>query len=77
MCYAIPARVIEINSSEATVDYGGIIKVVNIDLVDNINIGDYILIHAGFAIEKLAKESAEESLSTLKEYFEEVEKSGQ
>ena len=63
MCYAIPAKITHINAieDEATVDYGGIIKKVNISLV-KAKTGDYVLIHAGFAIEKLVTKSAEETL---------------
>ena len=66
MCYAIPAKIIEINGEEAKVDYGGVIKKINISLIDDPIKGDYILIHAGFAIEKLDKKSAEESLEIIK-----------
>ena len=69
MCYAIPAKIIEINGEEAKVDYGGVIKKINISLIDDPIEGDYILIHAGFAIEKLDKKSAEESLEIIKNDF--------
>ena len=60
MCYAIPAKIIEINGDEARVDYGGVIKKVNHTLIDNAKVGEYVLIHAGFVIEKLDTKSAEE-----------------
>ena len=50
MCYAIPAKILEINGETAKVDYGGVMKNVNICLLESLKIGDYILIHAGFAI---------------------------
>ena len=65
MCYAIPAKINEIRGENAVVDYGGVIKEVNITLVDA-KIGDYVLIHAGFAIEKLDPVAAEESLKILR-----------
>lgn len=74
MCYAIPAKIISIKGDEATVDYGGVKKKVNINLVDNVDVGDYVLIHAGFIIEKLDKHSAEESLQIIREYVNESEK---
>lgn len=74
MCYAIPAKIISIKGDEATVDYGGVKKKVNINLVDNVDVGDYVLIHAGFIIEKLDKRSAEESLQIIREYVNESEK---
>lgn len=74
MCYAIPACIINIKGDEATVDYGGVKKKVNINLVDNVDISDYVLIHAGFIIEKLDKRSAKESLQIIREYINESEK---
>ena len=70
MCYAIPARIIEIKGDEAVVDYGGVRKTANHTLVEGLKVGDYILIHAGFAIEKMDQKSAEESIKTIKEYAE-------
>ena len=74
MCYAIPAKILEINHDTAVVDYGGVQKTINLALVDNLKIGDYVLIHAGFAIEKLQKKSAEESLEIIRNYMAESEK---
>ena len=67
MCYAIPAEVLEINGDDAKVDYGGVKKTINICLLKEVRIGDFVLIHAGFAIEKLDKKSAEESLELMRE----------
>jgi hydrogenase expression/formation protein HypC len=67
MCYAIPAKIIELHQDTAKVDYGGVIKTVNICLLESLKIGDYILIHAGFAIEKVEKKSAEETLDMIRE----------
>lgn len=66
MCYSVPAKIIGIKYDEAEVDYGGVTKKVNISLLNKSNIGDYILIHAGFAIEKLDAKSAEESLKIIR-----------
>ena len=74
MCYAIPAKIMEIAGDTAVVDYGGVQKTVNLTLVSNLKIGDYILIHAGFAIERLQKRSAEESLEIIRNYMVESEK---
>ncbi|MCD4846027.1 MAG: HypC/HybG/HupF family hydrogenase formation chaperone, partial [Methanosarcinales archaeon] len=71
MCYAIPGNIIDIEGSEATIDYGGVIKKVNIGLIDNAQVNDYVLIHAGFAIEKLDRRSAEKSLAIIREYMAE------
>ncbi len=72
ICYAIPAKITSIDKENAQVDYGGISKKVNISLLDGLVAGDYILIHAGFAIEKLDQKTAEESIRILKEYMEQT-----
>lgn len=76
MCYAIPAKILTIEKDGFTsdVDYGGVIKTINLILIDNPKIGDYILIHAGFGIEKLDKKSAKESLQIIRNQIIETEK---
>lgn len=70
MCLAIPAKVLEINEKLAKVDFGqGIAREVNIMLVD-VKVGEYVLVHAGYAIEKLDQKAAEESLKTWREVLE-------
>lgn len=69
MCLAIPGKIIEIekNKEHATVDYGdGTKRKANITLV-NVKIGDYILVHAGFAIEVLNEKEAQETLDLFRE----------
>jgi len=73
MCYAIPAKVTELKGDTVKVDYGGVSKKVNTSLLDKLKIGDYVLIHAGFAIEKLDKKSAEESLEIIQNMVDAVE----
>lgn len=65
MCIAVPAQVINYGEMVATVDFGGIRQDVNITLIDNLKIGDYLLVHCGCAIEKLNREAAEQTLSLL------------
>ncbi|TRO52413.1 HypC/HybG/HupF family hydrogenase formation chaperone [Candidatus Bathyarchaeota archaeon] len=72
MCLAIPAKILEINQDVAKVDFGqGIAREVNIMLVDA-KVGDYVLIHAGYAIEKLDQKAAEESLKTWQQVLEQT-----
>lgn len=69
MCLAIPGKVVEIdkNKEHATVDYGdGTKRKANITLV-NVKIGDYVLVHAGFAIEVLNEKEAQETLDLFRE----------
>ncbi|UCH72284.1 MAG: HypC/HybG/HupF family hydrogenase formation chaperone [Thermoplasmatales archaeon] len=69
MCLAIPGKITEIdkNKEHATVDYGeGTKRRVNVALVD-VKIGDYVLVHAGFAIEVLNEIEAKETLDLFRE----------
>ncbi len=61
MCLAIPGRVVSIEGDRAVVDYGGTAAEANISLVRP-EVGDYVIVHAGFAIEKLDVEEAKRSL---------------
>ena len=72
MCLAIPMKVIEIKNSEGIVELGGVQREVNLQLVEDVSVGDYILIHAGFAIQKLDRGEAEKTLSFLREMAEMV-----
>ncbi len=67
MCLAIPAKVLSISGTNAKVDFGGnIIREVDVSLV-NVKVGDYVLVHAGYAIQVLNKEDAEETLRLWQE----------
>ncbi len=63
MCLAIPGKIKSINSKtrHATVDFNGMEKEINIEVV-NVKVGDYVIVHAGFAIEKLDQEEAKKTL---------------
>lgn len=67
MCLAIPAEVLKVDGNKAVVDYGGLEQEVSLDLVEDVHPGDYVLIHVGFAIEKLSKDAALETLAIFKE----------
>jgi hydrogenase expression/formation protein HypC len=70
MCLAIPAKVLEIKGDVAKVDFGqGVAREVNVRLVEA-QIGEYVLVHAGYAIEKLDQKAAEESLNMWREILE-------
>jgi len=70
MCLAIPMRVIEVKGEEALVEIGGVKKKVIINLVEDVKTGDYLIVHAGFAIQKLDEKEALETLKLLKEMEE-------
>lgn len=68
MCLGIPARVVEINdSNEGKVDYLGTKVKTNFSLLQKIQVGDWVIVHAGFAIAKLDEEEAQETISLLRE----------
>ena len=74
MCLAIPARVVNLEGNKAKVDFGeGVLRDVNITLV-NANIGNYVLVHAGYAIQKLDEKDALETLALWKEILKAEEK---
>ncbi len=65
MCLAIPGKIIKINSQLATVEFRGVQKEINISIVD-VKVGDYVMVHAGFAIEKMENENVKEIKKYLK-----------
>ena len=68
MCLAIPAQVKSINEDNlATVDILGVTREVALDLTPSAEVGSYVLIHAGFAIEVVSEEAAQETLDLIKE----------
>jgi hydrogenase expression/formation protein HypC len=70
MCLAIPARVISVDGDKAQVDFGeGVLREVNVTLV-NAKVGDYVLVHAGYAIQLMDEKDALETLSLWNEILE-------
>ena len=68
MCLAIPVRVVELlEGDQATVDVGGVRKAISLALVDGIAVGDYVILHVGYAIQKLDPEEAEKTLALFAE----------
>lgn len=67
MCLSIPAKIVEIENDIAKVSISGNIYSANISMVENVNPGDYILLHAGFAIQKIDEKEAEETNLLLEE----------
>jgi hydrogenase expression/formation protein HypC len=68
MCLAIPVRVVELKSEEcAIVDLSGIRKEISLALVDGVEIGDYVILHVGYALAKLDPEEAERTLALFRE----------
>jgi len=72
MCIAVPLEVVEIKDNIARARFGDSSREVHLDIIDEVKVGDFILVHAGFAIEKLDKEEAEKTLSLFKEITDEI-----
>ncbi|USS41608.1 HypC/HybG/HupF family hydrogenase formation chaperone [Thermococcus aggregans] len=73
MCLAMPAKVIEIKDNVAIVDFGGVRREARIDFVKDVKVGDYVIVHTGFAIEKLDEKAALESLKAWEEVMKAME----
>ena len=70
MCLAIPSKIIEINDSMATIEVYGAQRDISLMLLeDNVYIGDYVLVHAGFAIQKIQEKDAVETLKLFDQFF--------
>ncbi len=67
MCLAIPMKVIKKNKDKAMVESSGVRRDINISLLKEVRIGDYVVVHAGFAIEKLDETRAKETLDLLRQ----------
>ena len=67
MCLAMPAEVIAIEGETGRVNLGGIHKEVSLALVEDVNVGDYVLIHVGYALNKISPEEAERTLALFAE----------
>ena len=66
MCLAIPVRVVElVGDDEAIVDLDGIRKQISLALVDGVTVGDYVILHVGYALSKLDPEEAARTLALL------------
>ena len=68
MCLAIPARVVEIAADDqAIVDLGGVRKDISLALVEDVKVGDYVIVHVGYALTRLDPDEAEKTLALMAE----------
>ena len=70
MCLAVPALVVSVEDRKVTVDVMGNTRSADISLLEDVSVGDYLLIHAGFAIQKMQRQEAEETLQIFKDLEE-------
>lgn len=66
MCLAVPGRIVSVEGSSAVVDFGGVQRETNVSLVD-VKPGDYVVVHAGFAIQIVDEEEARETIKLWEE----------
>ena len=67
MCLAIPSKIVEINDQMAVIDVDGVRREASLLMLEDPRVGDYVIVHAGFAIQKIDEAAAQESLQLLRE----------
>jgi len=70
MCWAVPAKIVEMDGAVGKVDLSGVIREVGLQLLPDPKVGDYVLVHAGFAIQTVDEEEALETLKLLEQMLE-------
>lgn len=74
MCLSVPAKIIKLEGMKAVVDFGGSQREISVMLIPNAKMGDYVLVHAGFAIQILDELEARNTLDAFKEIYENEKK---
>ncbi|MFH1860409.1 MAG: HypC/HybG/HupF family hydrogenase formation chaperone [bacterium] len=67
MCLGIPVRIMKISDSVADIEIGGVRRQASLALVEDVSVGDFVILHAGFAIQKVDEDDAKETLRLLEE----------
>lgn len=67
MCLAIPSKIVKIENTIGTIDVASVKREISLLLLENASVGDYVIVHAGFAIHKIDESTAMESLKYLRE----------
>jgi hydrogenase expression/formation protein HypC len=67
MCLGVPAKILETSDGIAVVELGGVRREISVMLIENASVGEWVIIHAGFAIERLSEEEAEQTLTLFRE----------
>lgn len=73
MCLGVPVKIVEVNDKMGKAEIGGVLREVNLSFMEDIKIGDYILMHAGFAIQKMDEEEAMKTLTLINEVLDSYE----
>lgn len=69
MCLAVPGKLVELKGSKGIIDFQGLRREADLSLMENLKIGDYVLVHAGFVIQTVDEETAREAYGVLAEAF--------
>jgi len=67
MCLGVPAKILRVRGDAAVVALGGVEREVSVMLLDAVSAGDWVIVHAGFAIDKLSEDDAEQTLAMFRE----------
>ena len=67
MCLAVPLKILSVDGRQAVGEAGGLTQKLRVDFIPDIRPGDYVMVHAGFAIEKLTEQQAKENLACIQE----------
>lgn len=67
MCLAVPLKIVELKGNNAVGEIEGVRRNLRVDFIKDLKIGDYVIVHAGFAIEKLDEKDAKENIALIKE----------
>jgi len=69
MCLAVPMKIVEINGTEAVAEQEGVRRQVRVDFIPDVALGEYVLVHAGIAIDRVNEAEAQETLRMLRELY--------
>ncbi len=72
MCLGVPGKVLEVMGNTARVEIGGFLRNISLDLCPDVSVGEYVLIHTGFAIQKVDEDDAKETLALLQKMAEAI-----
>ena len=67
MCLAVPLKIVSVDGKRAVGEAGGLTQTLRVDFLPDIHPGDYVMVHAGFAIERLSEQQARENLACIEE----------
>ena len=74
MCLAIPSKIIKIENSVGIIDVDGVTREASLLLLDDVEVGDYVIVHAGFAINKIDEVAALETLADMRKIVNSINK---